>query len=263
MATALRLAASMLCLQASIGTVNDLADAEVDRVGKPAKPIPAGLVSRSGARGWAGVTLAAGVALAAPSGIGAVAIAVLGVGLGYAYDVRLSRTSLAWLPLALALPLLPVFAWLGATGHIPNALGALIPAAVAAGTGLIMGNGLVDIERDRLAGKATIAVRLGRDRAWSLHGLAFVAAIAIAYALAPVLPGPDGTGERLTTLVGLASAAGLPGGAVVIAVGAALLTRVDAGVRERGWELEGIGTVVLGIGWLARIAATSAGGLGG
>jgi len=38
---------------------------------------------------------------------------------------------------------------------------------------------------------------------------------------------------------------------------------VDAGVRERGWELEGIGTVVLGIGWLARIAATSAGGLGG
>jgi len=253
----------MLCLQASIGTVNDLADAEVDRVGKPAKPIPAGLVSRSGARGWAGVTLAAGVALAAPSGIGAVAIAVLGVGLGYAYDVRLSRTSLAWLPLALALPLLPVFAWLGATGHIPNALGALIPAAVAAGTGLIMGNGLVDIERDRLAGKATIAVRLGRDRAWSLHGLAFVAAIAIAYALAPALPGPDGTGERLTTLVGLASAAGLPAGAVVIAVGAALLTSVDAGVRERGWELEGIGTVVLGIGWLARIAATSAGGLGG
>ena len=28
----------MLCLQASIGAVNDLADAEADRVGKPAKP---------------------------------------------------------------------------------------------------------------------------------------------------------------------------------------------------------------------------------
>lgn len=253
----------MLCLQASIGAVNDLADAEIDRVGKPAKPIPAGLVASSVAGGWAAFTVVAGVALAAPSGIGAVAVAVLGVGLGYAYDLRLSRTSLAWLPLALALPLLPVFAWLGATGHIPSALGALIPAAVAAGTALIIGNGLVDIERDRLAGKATIAVRLGRDRAWSLHGLAFVAAIAIAFALAPVLTGPDRMGEWLTPLVGLASSAGLPCGAVVIAAGAALLTRADAGVRERGWELEGIGTLLLGIGWLARIAATSAGGLGG
>jgi 4-hydroxybenzoate polyprenyltransferase len=42
---AVRLALGMLGLQFAIGAANDLADASRDRVGRPDKPIPAGLVN--------------------------------------------------------------------------------------------------------------------------------------------------------------------------------------------------------------------------
>ena len=40
--------------------------------------------------------------------------AILGVGL--LYDLRLRGTALSWFPFAVGIPLLPVYAWLGATG---------------------------------------------------------------------------------------------------------------------------------------------------
>ena len=90
--TAARLALSMLALQASIGALNDLVDAPIDAAEKPAKPIPAGLMSRGAARGVAATGLVAGILLSVPSGAATVCVAVAGVGLGYLYDLRLSRT---------------------------------------------------------------------------------------------------------------------------------------------------------------------------
>jgi len=184
-ATALRLAASMACLQASIGTVNDLVDAPLDAVSKPGKPLVAGHLPGSAARAWAGLTLVLGLIVAAPSGLPTVGVAAAGLGLGYAYDVRLSRTALSWLPLSVALPLVPIFAWLGSTGTVPPGLAALVPVAVLAGGALMVGNGLVDVERDAPAGKATVVVRFGPRRAWLAHALALAAAVALALALAP------------------------------------------------------------------------------
>jgi hypothetical protein len=271
----------MALLQASIGAVNDVVDEPLDRTQKRGKPLPSGLVSPRQARTWAAVAAGLGVALAAPSGPGTVAVAVAGVGLGYLYDLRLSRTALSWLPLALALPLLPIYAWLGAAGVIPPGLLTLVPAALLAGAALIIGNGLVDVERDRPVGKATIPVRIGRDRAWLLHALAFLVAVAMAVLAAPgVPPGmpPDGlpggsAGGSVGGVAGGVSASaleilrvvrsfGIPIGAAAIAVGAGLLSARHASVRERGWELEAIGTAVLGLGWLAGTAATAGGGAG-
>jgi 4-hydroxybenzoate polyprenyltransferase len=247
----------MFLLQASIGAVNDLVDRPLDRVQKPAKPLPAGLVSDGLARAWAGLTSALGIALALPSGPIPVAVAALGLGLGYAYDLWLSRTVLSWLPLALALPLVPIYGWLGAAGVIPPGILALIPAGLLAGAGLAIGNGLVDLERDAQVGKATIAVRIGRDRAWAAHAGAFAVAIAIAVLLAP---GASTTGGR--ELIAVVGWAGIPIGAALVAIGAGLLTGRRASVRERGWELEAIGTAALGLGWLAGLAATAGGGVG-
>jgi 4-hydroxybenzoate polyprenyltransferase len=259
--TALRVAASMACLQASIGTVNDLVDAPVDARSKPGKPLVAGHLPTSLARSWAGVTLALGLALAAPSGWATVLVAATGVGLGYVYDARLSRTAWSWLPLSLALPLLPIFAWLGATGVVPPGLGALIPVAVIAGGALMVGNGLVDIERDAPAGKATVVVRYGRTTAWLAHAAALAIAVALALILAP---GADGAGtlsggEKGPAIGALAQlrTLGLPVGGAVIAVGAWLLSMSRATIRERGWELEAIGTAMLGLGWLAGTAAVA------
>jgi 4-hydroxybenzoate polyprenyltransferase len=257
-ATATRLGFSMLCIQLSIGAVNDLADVELDRLAKPAKPIPAGLLSMSVARAWAALTGALALALAAPSGFGEIAVAVAAIGLGYVYDLRLSRTALSWLPLALALPLVPIFAWLGATGDVPNALIALIPAAVLAGAALLLGNGLVDLERDGLAGKGTLPVRLGRTRAWTMHAALFGAAVAIAFVSAP---GPSALNMRagLPDILGMLRVLGMPLGALLVASGAVLLVAGRPGIRERGWELEGLGTLVLGVAWLAGLAVVGRG----
>jgi 4-hydroxybenzoate polyprenyltransferase len=263
-ATAVRVGTSMVSLQVSIGSVNDLADIEFDRVAKPSKPIPAGLVTPSVARAWAAGSMLLSLLLAAPSGIATVVVAVLCVSLGYVYDVRLSRTALSWLPLALALPLLPVFAWLGATGEVPRGLVALVPIAMLAGGALLVGNGIVDVERDAEAGKATVAVRLGRRRAWLGHAGAFLVAVIAALLLAPqgasaAPPSASPAGAWLEGLRGWRTM-GVPLGGLITLAGVALLGAARPGVRERGWELEGIGTAVVGLGWLAGIALVEAAG---
>ncbi len=231
----------MLALQVSIGALNDAVDARVDAGRKPAKPIPRGEVSRRAAVTVSLVALATGLALTAPSGLPALAVAAAGVACGYAYDLLLSRTPLSWLPLSVALPLLPIHAWLGATGAVPPGLATLVPAAVAGGAGLAVANGLVDAERDLAAGRATVVVHLGQRAAWLVH-LGLVAGLAcLAAAWMP------GSGPGRT--------AGLGIGLGLVAVGAVALRAKAAGLRERAWELEAVGVAVLGVAWLAGAAA--------
>jgi 4-hydroxybenzoate polyprenyltransferase len=254
--TTVRLGASMLCLQASIGAVNDLADVEVDRLGKPAKPVATGLIARRTAWIWAAGAVALGLALALPSGSAATLVAAAGVALGYAYDLRLSRTALSWLPLALALPLLPVFAWLGASGDVPQDLLLLVPIAAVAGAGLLIGNGLVDVERDARAGRSTLEVRLGRRGAWLLNVVVLSVAVALAFLLAPQVAGFGPPEGGLAAVAWQLRSFGFSAGAFAIALGAGLLNAAQAGIRERGWELEAVGTALVGVGWLAGIALT-------
>ena len=246
--TAIRLALSMLCLQASIGALNDLVDAPADAGQKPGKPLPRGLVS---ARAAGVVTVAgglAGLALSLPSGPATVAVAAAGASLGYLYNLRLSGGPLSWLPLALALPLLPLHAWLGATGSVLPGLVTLLPAAVLAGFGLALGNALVDVERDAATGRQGIVVTIGARAAWLVQSGALGLVVLLAALLAP--PAPDST-EVLGTL----RSAGIPLGGVAIALGAAALFAPSAGLRERGWELEAVGVAAAGVAWLAGTAA--------
>ncbi|MCI0346388.1 MAG: UbiA family prenyltransferase, partial [Chloroflexi bacterium] len=105
--TAVRLGLAMLGFQLSIGAFNDLNDVAADTRSKPGKPIPSGAARVADARLLTLGGLAVGLALSWPSGPAVLAIALAGAACGYAYDAGLKRTSLSWLPLALALPLLP------------------------------------------------------------------------------------------------------------------------------------------------------------
>lgn len=272
--TAVRLAGSMLALQVSIGALNDVVDAPLDAGEKRGKPLARGLVGPRTALWLAGLAGVMGLALSAPSGLGTFAVAGAGLGLGYLYDLRLSRTRWSWAPLSLALPLLPIHAWLGATGSVPPGLVTLLPAAALAGTALAVANGLVDVERDVRAGRLAVAVELGPRLAWTLHTAPLAIVALLAVFVAPAVPGGEllpgspagpppgpggGTGLPLDALR-LLRTAGVGLGVASLAVGALVLTARRAEIRERGWEMEAVGVAAIGLGWLGGIAGTTAGG---
>lgn len=238
----------MLVLQASIGALNDVVDAERDAGRKSGKPIPRGLVGIVAARAVVVGGLIAGLALAAPSGPATVAVAAVGVGVGYLYDLRLSQTAWSWLPFALGVPLLPLFAWLGSQGTVPTTVVMLFPVGVIAGAGLALANALADVERDTAAGKPSAAVQLGRDRAWAIEVALLSIAAVLAIALLPVaragIPAEAQLAIRLVVVVGC-----------LILLGAAVLVRrSDAEWRERAWEIEAVAVAVIGAAWLAAAA---------
>jgi 4-hydroxybenzoate polyprenyltransferase len=260
-----RLAIAMLALQCSIGALNDLVDEPLDAREKPGKPIPAGEATRRAAAVVAVAGGVLGVALSAASGL-PTAVAALGcLGLGYVYDVRLSRTALSWLPLSLALPLLPIHAWLGATGSIPPGLVTLGPVAILAGAGLSLANGLVDLERDARGGRRAVTVALGRGRTWLLQTVALGGAVVLALWLAPTGglptdPAPAAAGFLIDPgILRAVRTFGVPIGSAVIGAGAFVLRSQRPALRERGWELEAIGVAGVGLGWLCGTALSAAG----
>jgi len=258
-----RLFAAMLGIQVAIGALNDVVDAPLDAIAKPRKPIPSGLVGRRPATVVALGGAVIGIGLSAPSGVGAAVAAAACLGLGWLYDLRLSRTSWSWLPLSIALPLLPIHAWLGAAGSVPTALALLVPIGVLGGAGLALSNGLVDVERDLRTGRRAASVALGAPRTWLVQTVLLAVAAALAVVLAPGAPttgvpvviGPMGPGPLGTVRL---IALGL--GCACVALGALVLRSDRPGRRERGWELEALGVAALGIGFLAGTAAAVDGG---
>jgi 4-hydroxybenzoate polyprenyltransferase len=238
-ADALRLGTSMVALQAGIGATNDAVDAPTDRGLKAGKPIPAGLVSGSEARLIAVVAFVLGLVLAAPSGPAVVGLAVIVIGIGLAYDLRLKGTAWSWLPFAVGVPLLPVYGWLGVAGTLARFFGVLVPTAVAAGAALAIANALVDHERDRAAGVASVVTRLGAERAWAVH-IGLLALVGGAAILSAWLLGAAGPGLALIAVL------------AAVPLAAALIGRDgDPDRRERAWELEAVGLGLLATAWLA------------
>jgi 4-hydroxybenzoate polyprenyltransferase len=237
--TAARLGLAMIALQASIGALNDVVDAPADARSKPAKPIPSGYVS---AREGTAVVVAAavvGIVLAMASGPATTIVAVLILGIGYVYDLRAKGTAWSWLPFAVGIPMLPVFAWLGVRGDLPEAFVVLIPAAVVAGAGLAVANAGADLERDEAAGRGSVAIRLGLERAWLVSAALLGGATVLAFGTLVVRQPPN--------VAWLAVA----GAGAVVLIGVGLGRRGSAVRRERAWEVQAIGTALLAAAWLA------------
>lgn len=236
------LAVSMLLLQLGIGTVNDWADAPADARAQPGKPIPSGLVGRRAA-GWLGVVLvAAGLVAAAAAGPVALTVAGLGLAAGLAYDLRLKGTRWSWVPYAIGIPLLPVFAWAGATGELPATFVVLVPLAAAAGASLALANAVADLERDEAAGVETIATVLGVERA-RRAGAALMATTASLAVWSLLALG------AASAWVAVAAAGGL-----LAIVGVAVGWMHGRRARQRAWELQALGAGLLATGWVAAVA---------
>jgi 4-hydroxybenzoate polyprenyltransferase len=233
----------MVALQASIGALNDVLDAPADANRKPRKPIPAGRLTATVGRAVVVVAAGLGLLLATPFGPALVALAGLGLVIGYGYDLAVKGTSWSWLPFALGTPLLPVYAWFGATGRLPAPFALLLPAAAAAGAALAIANARADVERDDAAGQMSVASRLGPDRAWALQAALLLGVILVALA------------SLWLTRVAVPAAGAAIGASLVILVGIGWARSRDPSParRERAWEIEAIGVALLGAAWLAAI----------
>ena len=236
---AIRIGLAMTLLQLGIGTVNDVVDAPRDAGRKAGKPIPDGLVPVAAARVlasvWFAVAVVVAVGVSATSGI----LALIVIGIGLAYDLRLKGTAWSWLPFAIGIPILPVFGWVGVRGTLPQPFLVLLPAAVAAGAALAIGNALVDAERDRDAGVSSIALALGPSRAWraSVALLASIWVVALGSAIA------NGSSGPALAAIGIAGS--------VPMIGAVASRGASSALRERAWQAEAIGLAVLAALWLA------------
>jgi len=235
---ALRLGVAMTSIQIAIGGVNDLVDAPADAIAKPAKPIPSGLVPARAARLLAMIAVGVAVVLSIPSGWGTVALGLVCLAVGLTYDLALKGTAWSWLPFAVGIPLLPVFAWYGAVGMLPAPFAVLIPTAVAAGAALAIGNAIADLERDEASGVTSIATALGAERAWRAQVVLLIAVGLAALVSAAVLR------ATLAQLAIVALAAVLPVAAAVAGRGR------SPGGRERAWEAEAIGVALLAVAWI-------------
>jgi 4-hydroxybenzoate polyprenyltransferase len=239
--TVIRLGLAMLAIQFAIGAINDVADADGDRQANRQKPIPAGALAQGTAALLGVALLAVGLALAATASIGALGLAALGASTGIVYDLRLKGTPVSWLGFTLGIPILPLFAWLGASGTIPGAI--LVAAAVAlpAGAALALANELPDMERDEAAGFSSASRLLGRRRAWAaeavLHGLVAVSA-AVGFA---ALGGRSDLWPALVAAI------------AVLALGVALGAGASVWRRQRGWEVQAVAIGLLAAVWLAAV----------
>lgn len=255
--TAALLGLGMLALQVSIGAINDLRDAPGDRLVKPDKPIPAGLVQPEQALLAATLAAAVGLVLSALIGPGTLIVGVLGLATGLAYDLRLKGTALSWLPFAAGVPLLVLYAWVGVRTCLPPVLALLLVLAAVAGASLALTNALADLERDRASGVTSVASWLGSTAAWRLSaGLAGAGLVVVAMSLAHLGPGP-GPAPGLQSLPIPSAVAALAGGMGVLA-GLALAAGGGPGRRQLGWEVEALGFATLALGWLSALLGAGA-----
>ena len=191
---------------------------------------------------WSWLAAAAGLVLAAPSGPGTVALALLVLSVGAAYDLWAKGTAWSWLPFAIGIPLLPVYGWIGATQGLAPWFLALVPMAAVAGAAIAVGNARADLERDEGTGTATVATRLGLERSWwVLLGL-WVTTGVIAVTSAVALGGSPA--HLAVVLAGL----------VIVLAGTLLGWRGDPGRRERSWEVQAIGAAITAVAWIIAVA---------
>jgi 4-hydroxybenzoate polyprenyltransferase len=152
--------AAHAAMQLAIAVLNDYCDRHTDELGKKRKPIPLGLIRPTEAL-LLGIALIVVMAiLLLPLPPLAWLISLLYLALGLAYNLGLKGTPLSGIVFALAMPLIPVYAFVG-VGHVLPLLFWLIPVGALLGVALNLANSLPDIEDDAAQGVRTLAVVLG------------------------------------------------------------------------------------------------------
>src|SRR5579862_9596984 len=152
--------AAHTAMQLSISILNDYCDRRLDAASKKqAKPIPRGLIRPREALVLGLFFIVVMLLLLLPLAPLALVISLLYLALGQGYNLGLKSTPLSGVVFALAMPLVPLYAFAG-MDHITPLLFWLIPVGALLGVALNLANSLPDIEDDAAQKARTLAVVL-------------------------------------------------------------------------------------------------------
>jgi 4-hydroxybenzoate polyprenyltransferase len=156
----LLLLAGQAAMQLSIGILNDYCDRRLDALGGKNKPIVLGLIRPHEALLAGLLMIAIMFVILLPLNLVALLAALGYLALGQIYNLGLKSTPLSGILFALAMPLLPLYAFAG-VGRIPSMVIWFIPIGAILGVALNLANSLPDIEEDAAGNAHTLAVTLG------------------------------------------------------------------------------------------------------
>ncbi|MGH8901297.1 MAG: SCO3242 family prenyltransferase, partial [Egibacteraceae bacterium] len=176
------LAASSACLYLAGMALNDYADQDVDARERPRRPIPSGRVEPRFALRLAQGLTAAGVALAAAGGRGALGVAVPLAGTVWAYDLLAKEAPAGPLVMAAARSLDVLL------GADPGQPAGAVPAAALVGAHTVL---VAGVSRYEAVGSTTAVPRV------ALAGTVLLTAAAAVLTTAAARRTPAGRGERL------------------------------------------------------------------
>ena len=170
--------AAHTAMQISIAMLNDYCDRRLDAASKPGKPIPRGLIHAREALIGGFVMIAIMLILLIQLPLLALLVSLCYLVLGQAYNLGLKSTPFSGIVFALAMPLIPLYAFAG-IGRVPYVLFWLIPTGFFLGIALNLANSLPDIEQDAANGAKTLAVVLGVKRSFAVCQSMIVLAAAL------------------------------------------------------------------------------------
>ncbi len=156
----LLLLAGQAAMQFSIGILNDYCDRRLDAASGKNKPIVLGLVRPHEALLVGLFMIVVMVVILVPLNLFALLAALGYLVLGQVYNLGLKSTPLSGILFALAMPLLPLYAFAG-VGRIPSMVIWFIPIGALLGVALNLANALPDVEEDAASHANTLAVVLG------------------------------------------------------------------------------------------------------
>ena len=235
------LIAAHVAMQLSISFLNDYCDRHLDALSKRNKPIPQGLVYPREALILGLLMIVIMVLLLLPLNLPALLISLLYLSFGQGYNLGIKSTPLSGIVFALAIPLIPLYAFVG-VGHILPILFWLVPVGALLGVALNLANSLPDIEEDAAHGARTLAVALGVGRSYLTCSLLILLSIVSIGTLTATRLVPASTAIVLPTLV-------LSG----VAVGAMLLffgPKKPVATRKHYFYLVVLTCLLLAGGWL-------------
>ncbi len=242
--TLLLVVAAHTAMQSAIAALNDYCDRSLDAISGRDKPIPLGWIHPNEALLLGVLLITLMIVLLLPLNPLALLFSLLYLSLGMAYNVGLKSTPWSGIVFALAIPLIPVYAFVGVGRFVPF-LFCVVPVAALLGTALNLANSLPDLEEDEASSARTLAVFLGLRTALFLCSLLLFLAV---------------------VLVALLSFTGLVAAQLMIIAGTLVLSLVLIGVlllRFRSWLLSAnrkryfylvVATcLILAVGWLLAV----------